>query len=91
MTDILFTPLRLNEFETLIENSVRKVLKEQQKPLPTETEPKYINRSKTAQILGVSHVTLYKWEQSGLLIPYRVGSRVRYLKTEVDNLFKKRT
>ena len=61
------------------------------KIVPPE-EPEYITRKETGQILGVSLVTLNEWSKTGIVQGYRIGSRVRYKKTEVLNsLTKMRT
>jgi hypothetical protein len=36
--------------------------------------------------LGVSHTTLWKWEQSGYLIPVRVGKKVYYRRSDIEKL-----
>lgn len=38
--------------------------------------------------LGVSHTTLWKWEQSGYLIPVRVGKKVYYRRSDIEKLVK---
>ena len=38
--------------------------------------------------LGVSHTTLWKWEQSGYLIPVRVGKKVYYRRSDIERLTK---
>ncbi len=37
---------------------------------------------------GVSHTTLWKWQKSGYLIPVKVGKRVYYKRSDIENLVK---
>jgi len=55
-------------------------------PPPPETE--FITRNQTAQILGVSLPTLNEWTKRGLIIGYRIGTRVRYKKCEILDAVK---
>ena len=60
--------------------------------LGTNTPPEvveYITRKETALILGVSLVTLNEWTKTGIIQGYRIGSRVRYKKTEVLSSLQK--
>lgn len=57
-----------------------------------ETQPKKINtirgRLRVADILGVSHMTLYRWEKRGYIdgLFWRVGNIIEY---DVDGITKK--
>jgi excisionase family DNA binding protein len=57
--------------------------------VPTPEKVEYITRKETAQILGVSLVTLCEWTKTGTLQGYRIGSRVRYKKDEVLSSLQK--
>jgi len=80
MNKFQITNLEVSELETLIENSVKKAL-EGLKPEKSETE--LITRQETAQILGITLVTLNSWSKLGKIPSYRIGTRVRYKKSEV--------
>ncbi|QVJ81948.1 MULTISPECIES: helix-turn-helix domain-containing protein [Prevotellaceae] len=38
--------------------------------------------------LGVSHTTLWKWEQRGFLVPVRVGKKIYYRRSDIEKLTK---
>lgn len=57
--------------------------------VPTPEPLEYITRKETAQILGVSLVTLNEWTKTGTIQGYRISSRVRYKKSEVLNSLTK--
>lgn len=82
MTDILFSPISLKDFETLIKDCVKSALQNHIPVSPKETE--YITRQETAKILGISLPTLNDWSKWEILPSYRIASRIRYKKAEVE-------
>lgn len=83
MYDILMTPLRLGELETLIENSLRKVLTE----LPTSQQPlsdKLMSITEAAKFLGLKVPTLYSKASQGT-IPYsKQAGRLYFIQSELQ-------
>jgi excisionase family DNA binding protein len=49
--------------------------------LPTEL----LTRKEAAKLLGVSLPTLSDWTKTGKIIGYRIASRVRYKRNELEN------
>ena len=39
-------------------------------------------------VIGVSRVTLWKWEKQGKLIPVRLGKFVKYRKEDIEQILK---
>ncbi len=73
-----------------IDEKVKQALQEQKALLIKEKDDPYkdrvyLTRKETAKFYGVSLVTLAEWEKRGVLIPSRIGTRVRYKKSEVYN------
>lgn len=55
------------------------------KSKPSAQKENYITRKEAAQILGISLVTLDAWSyKKSLLKAYRISSRVRYKRSEVE-------
>lgn len=82
--DILFSPIRLNELELLIEKSVLKVLQKPLPPPPPQFEERYINKVELKKVLGdVSNPTIWDWEKKGFLKGYRMGRLTMYKLSEV--------
>lgn len=52
---------------------------------PTIPEKKYLTREEAANLLDVSLHTLNKWTKEGRVKGYRIGSRVRYVASELGN------
>ena len=49
----------------------------------------YLTREKVMEILGVSPTTLWRWEKTGYLVPFSIGTKRRYRKSEVDKIFQR--
>lgn len=54
-------------------------------PTPTNTRRAH-SRKDTEEILGVSSMTLLRWERQGLITVRRVGGRVLIPTSEIDRL-----
>ena len=89
--DILFSPIRLNELERLIQNSVRRALKEAQNsgtvnnPKPSQSDERLF-APEAAKHIGVKLPTLYG-KVSHRQIPYHKppgSKRLIFLRSELD-------
>ena len=50
---------------------------------PVEQQ-KYLTRDEVASILQISISTISYWNRKGILNPYRVGNKIRYKSSEID-------
>lgn len=87
-TDIILAGISREEFEVIIQTTVRteidRILPNQSMSIPEpNTEPEFITRKETAKILGITLTTLNEWTKTGIIPAKRIGTRVRYLKTDV--------
>ena len=48
----------------------------------------YLTRKQTAKLLQISLVTLRDWSVKGILQSYKIGGRIRYKKSELDEALK---
>lgn len=74
----------LNE---LIVEMVKGAVREETKKIfitPQELKGKLINRSEAAELLGVSFVTLNRYDKLGMLKPRKIGGRVMYSIIDVN-------
>lgn len=85
MNDLLLSQISFSEIKTALSDIVRTELEKQNNSKPSQPETDYITRNETAQILGISLVTLNDWTKRGLVPSYRISSRIRYKKEEVLN------
>ncbi len=57
-----------------------------------QTEEEYLTRKEVSALLKISLVTLNDWTSQGVIPAYKIGTRVRYRKSDViDALQKKET
>lgn len=88
MQDLVLTSIPLETIEERFSNVVEQkfqtlltVLQQQKQ----EQEPKeYLSRKEAAKLLGVSLVTLSEWTKTGKVQGYRIASRVRYKRAEIE-------
>ncbi|NEV94198.1 helix-turn-helix domain-containing protein [Psychroflexus sp. YR1-1] len=67
----------INEFNLGLDNLYEK--------LKVQEEIKWISRQEAAEKLGVSFVTLNKWNHKGILHAYKIGGKVLYKHTDVQD------
>ena len=77
----LFTTIPLAEFKEIVTNCLKEQL-DNQKPEPPK-EDKFITTNEAIKILGVSKPTLHKWKTEGLIPFHRIGSRIRFNKSDL--------
>jgi hypothetical protein len=83
MDALLIQSLTVEDLINIVNDAIttqfEKHLKKQEK------EIQYISRKEVAQILDCSLNTLDDWTVKGFLIPYRFGTTVKYIKSEVED------
>jgi len=81
---IIFTGISLEQLQDSIRTTVKDEVDRIIGNLPTPTTvPELITRKETAQILGISLVTLNEWTKNGTLPAQRIGTRIRYQRANV--------
>ena len=75
-----------NSIQTIVSNEVQRAV-ELLTP-PADTTPELLTRKQTAQILGISLVTLNEWTKNGIIPAKRIGGSVRYEKQPVYDSLK---
>lgn len=90
MNDILLTPIRLHELETLIQNSVSKGLKDAQLyNKANQPEPdQLLNVQETADFLGVAVPTIYGYVQRAEIPVCKRSKRLYFSKQELFDWVK---
>jgi excisionase family DNA binding protein len=89
MQAVTITQITAPELETLIENSIKKVLSTQQAEQPTETD-----RWFDLKELCIYHPdkpskpTVYGWVNAGTIPVHKGGKKLRFLKSEIDIFLK---
>lgn len=91
MNDILLTPIRLNELEVLIHNSVVRAMRTQatQPKEPAEEETKeLLSIDEAADLLGLSKPTIYSKCSRGELPYMKRSKRLYFSRTELIEYIK---
>lgn len=75
------TPLQLQE-EIL--KGIKTHLQEFASLFQATPREEYLTREETAKLLKVDLSTLWHWKSKGILIPYGIGNRVYYKRSDID-------
>jgi len=80
----------MSKFIKVSESDLRKIISsELQKTSKIETQKqKWLSRRETCNQLKISYPTLYKYIDSGMITPRKVGSRVFFLASEIEELIE---
>lgn len=70
-----------SEFIPQLISEFRQLLKETKNH--TKDEEILLTREETAKMLSISLVSLWKWTKDGVIPAYRIGSKVRYKRSEI--------
>lgn len=80
-----------NDLRDIISETVRKTREDIEAAVLAEKEAKaevYLTRFEACKLLGVDLSTLWKWNKTGYLVNYKVGSKVWYKKSEINALIE---
>jgi excisionase family DNA binding protein len=82
---VLFTQIPFEDIKCALTVIVRNELKSELQALVPTTKPEdLLSRKQTAKVLGISLPTLHLWTLEGKIPAYRIASRVRYKRSEVE-------
>lgn len=79
LSGISFEQLQ-DSIKTIVQNEVQKIVTGINH---SEPAPEFITRKETCSILGITLPTLNEWTKNGVIPAQRIGSRIRYLRTDV--------
>lgn len=85
---VIVLPLTKLELKQMIDLAIREALEAHSFNginLPVES---YLTRSEVAQLFKVTLTAINKWSRQGKLKRHYIGSRVYFLRSEIDSLFK---
>lgn len=74
-----------DEFKAEIINEFKSGLDDLYEKLKNQEEIKWISRQEAAEKLGVSFVTLNKWNHKDILHAHKIGGKVLYKLTDVQD------
>lgn len=79
------TPADLKEFALSLINAAQEMGKQQKKE-----EEKYLSARETAEMIGVTRATLWRWEKTGYLVPIKRGNSVYYRLSDINKFLEGR-
>lgn len=89
MNDVLLTPIRINEFEVLIENSVKRALSKNGSLQPNlEVVETPLNMDNLEKLTGYSKQTLYGYCQKSSIPHHKKNGRLFFFKSEIIDWIK---
>ena len=81
---IMISPLELEQIvKSMVDITLNTYLKKNK-----QIDTIYLTRSETAKFLKISLPTLHNWTEDGILKAYKINTRVRYIKSEVEQMIK---
>lgn len=89
MASIFLEGMTSHELTALIKDSVKEEFQnaiKEQKENPSEKTNTLLTRKETCKLLGISLPTLHTWSMSNLIPSYRINTRIRYKKEDIDKL-----
>lgn len=82
-TTTVFVAMPFNEFQELIQNTIKSELKNFSiVPQPAHTDD-LLNIEEAGELLHVSKVTIHKWKKRKLINAYRIGRKIYFKKQEL--------
>ncbi len=86
MLNIIFTSLPLEQLKNEISNEILdKITPILQGVNKSSPNTEFLTRKEASNLLGVSLPTLLDWTKTGKVTGYRIASRVRYKRSELEN------
>ncbi|MBA7545996.1 hypothetical protein ES705_38378 [subsurface metagenome] len=86
MTTLIIQGTTLEEFLIQVRQTVSETIKAEREDTPSkEFKPNYLTRLEVAKRLNVSLPTLNEYTKRGLIPAYRIGARVLYKESEIDD------
>lgn len=70
----------MQSFDKIISERVSEALKNQ--PI-NNAPPEFMSRKEVADLFAVTLPTVHNWINAGILIPYKIGAKTRFKRSEV--------
>ncbi|UPT67166.1 MAG: helix-turn-helix domain-containing protein [Sphingobacteriales bacterium JAD_PAG50586_3] len=86
---LILSVINTDEIRAIVQECIRDELEIFFNNSKDPPKSEFITRNETASILGISLPTLSAWTKVGTVPAYRIGSRVRYKRNEVEDSLKK--
>lgn len=74
------------EFKMEILSGVQKQLEKFSQNFTPKEPTLWITRKEVSELIGVSLVTIHNWSKEGVIIPYKIGNRVRFKRSDIEQI-----
>ncbi len=89
MQELILTSVTFEQLKNELTNPILKDLAYLKAILIDKEQTELLTRKEAAKLLGVSLPTLLEWTKNGQVQGYRISSRIRYKRTELENSLKR--
>ena len=89
MLNLNFSPIIEQLKSEISEDVYRRVAPLIQSTSKPQPETQLLTRKEAAKLLGVSLPTILDWTKKGKITGYRISSRIRYKRAEIENSLSK--
>lgn len=87
-TNIYLNGISIEDFQNQLIGKLKTELLSTVSTAPKETPEDFLTVKQVSKLLGVSLVTIHKWKKDGKINFYRFGSRIRFKRSEIENVVK---
>lgn len=85
MGEILLNSITHEELQNQFSQEIKKHFNDLKGHLQLQKPTDYLTRQQVADMLSVDLSTVHNWTNQGKLIPYGIGRRVYFKRSEIDN------
>ena len=85
MHNIILSPFSLDELSANLLSLFEQALDKRFEQYTAPKSDEILSRKQAAEVLGISLPTLNEWTKEGIVKGYRINSRVRYKRSELDD------
>jgi len=89
MEQVIFTQVPIADLQGYIAQTIQRELSAISKAEPATDPDELVTRKQAAKYLGLSLPTLHEYTVRGVVTAYRLGSRVRYRKSDLQDCLLK--
>jgi len=80
-----YRPFDNASIDDLADRIARKIEERRYERTPNNKKDRYLTRRQLSELLSVDNATLYRWSRSGELPSYRLGGRVFYKESDIED------
>ena len=84
MNSIILQGINTDDLKKIFREVIEET-KQESKPKESGKRPVYLNRFEVVELLKISLPTLNNWSKSGIVQSYRIGNRILYKASEIED------